>query len=184
MAIKKGKKRKQVSMKSEKLSGHPYFLDAINWAMDSYKNGESQVQSRLNNFLLAASILFLAWATIYVAPASRTRVPVLITLSILGAFFSLFWWLLALRERNFFKIIMDIILYLESYIEAKEFRIWTLSSQLQQGNSVKLHTEDKMIKHGFKEMIITSRSVVVLTPAVFGIAFLILVVVSIIEIFH
>jgi hypothetical protein len=176
------KRQEQASPKSASLSSHPTLLNALDWANGSYRNAESLIQSRLNNYLFAASILFLAWAAIYVSPESGTRVAVLITLSLLGVVFSTFWWLLALRQRLFFTVTMDFILYLESLLDVEEFRIATTISQLQKGHSVKLLTEDKTVKLGFLEMRLTSRSLVVLSPAVFGIAFLILVIISIIEV--
>jgi hypothetical protein len=78
---------------------------------------------------------------------------------------------------------MDIILYLESFLDVEEFRTITGVSQLQKDNPVKLLTEDKTVKLGFLETILSSRSLVMLSPAIFGIAFLILVILSIVEIF-
>ena len=184
MATKTRKQKEQVSPESAPLTGHATLTNAIDWAGESYRNAETLIQSRLNNFLFAASILFLAWATIYVSTPSGTRVPVLITLSILGAVFSIFSWLLALRQRHFFTVLMDTIIYLESFLDVEEFRIATLSSQLQKGYAVKLHAEDKTIRLGFLEKIITSRSLVILAPVIFAISFLVLVAISIIAIFQ
>ena len=176
--------QEDTSSKVESPATHPDLLTVIDWANGSYRNAESLIQSRLNNYLFAASILFLAWAAIYVSQESVTRIPVLITLSVLGTVFSIFWWLLALRQRHIFTVTMDIILYLESFLDVDEFRISTMLSRLQKGNPVKLLTEDKTVKLGFIEMLLTSRSLVIYSPAVFGIIFLILVAISIIEIFR
>jgi hypothetical protein len=156
----------------------------LDWAIGSYRHAESLMQSRIYNYLVAASILFLAWATVYASPQGRMRILVLITLASFGTVFSIFWYLLALRQRHFFTVTMDTIIYLESFLEVDEFRTLTAVSRLQKDNPVKLLTEDKTVKLGFLESRLSSRSLGIFSPAIFGIAFLILVILSVLEIIH
>ena len=174
--------------KQEKHSSNPLsrnteltiLLKAIDWANDSYRSAESLIQSRLYNYLIAASILFLSWTSVYASTYSKTKVTVIITLSALGLILSILWWLLSMRQRVYFTVTMDKILYLESLLENNDFRVATSLSELMNREPVPLHDRKGIAKLGFWETRLTSRSIVIVTPAVFGFAFLVLLAVSII----
>jgi hypothetical protein len=173
------KKREKQSAKSHIKTELSILPNAIDWANDSYRSAESLIQSRLYNYLVAASILFLSWATVYASKESCTRIAVLITLSAIGMVLSILWWLLSMRQRVFLTVTMDIILYLESLLDNNDFRIATSLSKLRSGEPVELRSKKGSAKLGFWETKVSSRSLVIYSPALFGFAFLILLGISI-----
>ncbi len=64
-------------------------------------SAESITWSRFNNFLIANSIIILAWSSIYNFSPSDTKEYVLIILSALGIIGSIIWLNLNLRGRKF-----------------------------------------------------------------------------------
>ena len=174
---------KQSLKKSSSFENDQTLFSSIDLAIRGYQNSETQIQSRLNNYFFAASILLLAWVTIYASQANITRIIVLIILSVLGFLISVLWLLLSLRQNLFMEVSNDNIIYLESLTNKNEFKIFSRLINLQKGKEVKLFTERKIIKLGFWETKINSRSLVRYSLTIFGIAFFILIVISIVEFF-
>src|ERR1700730_3177131 len=76
-------------------------MQAFQIAKESALQSEAIAQSRLNNFLVADSIVFLSWATVFGGGGQRGRVPVLISLAVLSSILSILWMGLGVRQGVF-----------------------------------------------------------------------------------
>jgi tryptophan-rich sensory protein len=70
---------------------------AVSVASAFVRHAETIAQTRFNNYLVADSLLLLAWATIFAGQRSGYSQLVLIVLAALSAVLSLFWIILGTR---------------------------------------------------------------------------------------
>src|SRR5690349_8026716 len=78
-------------------------------ATESAERAEGLAQSRLNNFLLADSIVFLSWATLFGTGHGTGRVPVLLGLACLSSILSLMWMGLGYRLWMFIELRLHVV---------------------------------------------------------------------------
>ena len=149
-------------------------IHLIDMATQGFRHAEIIVQSRLNNFLLAASILCLSWATMY-AGGIRQHL-ILALLPSLGAILSIFWYFLGSRQPKFLQLHMNIVSTLERKLE-KEFRVTQPIKDLQDGKAVK--ALDVIFKLNKLELATRSRNLLCWVPGVFLSVFMFLFFVSI-----
>ena len=84
---------------------------AIDIATETFRNYEEIVQARLQNFLMADTILFAGWAAVFAEDANRRgpEAVVLVVLAFLSALLGVFWGIVGLRQRRFLDLQMDIL---------------------------------------------------------------------------
>ena len=139
-------------------------------ARDGYRHGEIIVQSRLYNYLVAVSILFLAWAALFTARNVDNRALVLAVLAILGGLLSILWAVLGLREGCFLQLHMNQIRALENRLPNAAPRLTSQIADLQGGKAVTL-SDGRRLRLGWATRQLKSRRLLVFCPAMFGLAF-------------
>jgi len=153
------------------------LLTCIADAGAGYRHAEIIVQQRLYNFLMAASILLLAGAaTVGVQATPRTTV-FMITVSLLGLFLSMVWTGLGYRERTFVDLHMEIIQDLEARLPL-HLRVWGPIADLRDGRKVVFPVSKREVLLPGRERIVRSSNLLVVTPFVFGVAFVVLLCVA------
>jgi hypothetical protein len=149
------------------------IIQLIDMSARGFEHAEVIVQTRLNNFLLAASILCLSWVTMFAS--NIHQLLVLVCLPILGAVLSIFWFILGMRQQKFLQLNMDLTCKLENHLD-KEYRISQSISQLQNGNTVKKGL--KRYQLNMFEKWFRSRNLISWIPAAFFLVFIVFLVIS------
>ena len=151
-------------------------------ATERYNFYENIVQTRLQSFVLADSVLILAWATLYGSdPPGRDDTSVaLVGLAFLSLVFSVMWTILGFRQNSFLLLQMDIVLHLEAKV-SDEFRITEPVYQLQRGDPYVLkHVRPvgRALQLRQATLHSASRHLAIFTPISFGIVSALLLLIS------
>jgi NADH:ubiquinone oxidoreductase subunit 3 (subunit A) len=111
--------------------------EALNRATTWALQGEVTVQQRYYNFLVADSVLFLSWSTLYAGRGLRAwpLTSVLIVLASLSAGFAAAWTLGGFRWRRYIALQWDLATDLERLLP-EPFRYGTKVDELRQQRSV------------------------------------------------
>lgn len=128
-------------------------------------HAESTSWNRFHNFLIANSILVLAWVTIYVSSSRSPMVThVLVAICVLGVLSGVFWAALGYRGRKF----------TDGYIE--------LGTSIEEGiEGHKPLTESKNLRDTLPCGWSGSRYIVAVGPLIFALFYILLVVASLIR---
>ena len=153
------------------------LLRAAATAHGDYCHAETIIQSRLYNYLIAVSVLFLSWAAVF---ASRVpgRAPILVVLAMLSLLLSVGWTVLGLRARKFLELHRDIMLSLEEKLPT-ELRVWYRVAEFQKNGNFQLLSqvlrEKGPDKVTYAESKVTARWIPVAAPFAFALASLVLI---------
>ena len=155
---------------------------ALQLATERYNFYENIVQIRLQSFVLADSVLILGWVTLYASASQGQsyRDVALVALALLSIVFSVTWTSLGFRQNNFLLLQMDIVLHLESMIP-DGLRITEPVYLMQQGDPYKLkHVEraNRTLQLRQATLHSASRHLAIFTPIAFGVASVLLLVIS------
>ena len=164
------------------LSSHQIW-DAVSLATERYNFYEEVVQTRLQSFLFADSILLLAWVTLYSVASSDHHYwrLILISFSTLSVFLCASWTILEFRHKKFFLMQMDIVLTLEQALP-DALRINQAVSSLQYGKPYLTKYVDQAEKQVYLnklEVLCDPRRLSIATPVCFGLVSLVLLWTSI-----
>lgn len=85
---------------------------AVSQASAFVRHAETIAQTRFNNYLVADSLLLLAWATLFSGQRPGSRL-VLIVLAALSAVLGFFWMILGTRQGKFLKLHLTHLVTLE-----------------------------------------------------------------------
>lgn len=134
-----------------------------------FRFAESIGQERLYNFLMAASILFLACATTITTGGIGTIFA--IAVAGLGTFFSFLWWVLGKRQSKFHnKIDTELRIRFERHPTPEQFAIYHI-------HDMKTRLEiDKSQELNKLEHFVSNRRVLRWVPILFGCAFIIAII--------
>jgi hypothetical protein len=99
------------------------------------QHAETIAQSRFNNYLVADSLLLLAWSTIFSGQRPGYSRFVLIVLATLSVVLSLFWIILGTRQRKFLELHLMHLVTLEHSLQAS-FGIGRLMKDLRDGEQI------------------------------------------------
>jgi hypothetical protein len=141
---------------------------AVGQSGDAFRHAEMVVQSRLNNFLVADSILFLSWATLFVGQDRAGRTAVLLMLSGLSAVLSLLWTLLGSRERRFLQLHHHLVADLEDRLPNRYRNYWFVRT-LRTRRSIELDPGGR-IELGLSGAYVSSGVLLVIAPIAFAVA--------------
>lgn len=144
-------------------------VQVISNATQGFRHAEAIVQSRLNNFLICASILAVSWATVFTSAHTPERRMILVVLAALGAILSISWAILGWRQSKFLQLHMDIICKLEERLNDEMLRVTQPIAHLQDGQGV-----SRGVSLSWIERKLRSRNLSWLAPAAFGLVFLLL----------
>lgn len=87
-----------------------YQTASLHW-----QHAETLRWTLLYNYLVASTILLLAWAAVFAAkPKMHGRTSILVILAAMGAFSSCLWWALGARANGFAEVYREIAKQLES----------------------------------------------------------------------
>ncbi len=170
------------------------IMHAIEIATDGFRHNEVIVQSRLQNFLVADTILLSAWATLFSENNIKERAIVLFVLAALSTVLSIAWAILGMRQRKFLNVQMHIICNLEKNLpkilqvnrdvkdlqDGKEIAV-TRCKKIQSGCRERFVYEEKKVKLTAPEFHLKSRNLLVGAPIAFAVASLLLIVVLVVS---
>jgi hypothetical protein len=149
------------------------LLHALEIATNGFRHNEVIVQARMQNFLVADSILLLGWTTLYAGSQRAGWTWALAVLALLSLLLSLFWAVLGMRQGKFLKLQMDVVCRLEAELP-EAFRITSPVRNLQDNkDAVRLHTfgtgeEMDELRLTRAESQLKSRNLLVWTPLAFA----------------
>jgi hypothetical protein len=162
----------------------PGLADLMQLATQGYHHAQSVIQSRLYNYLVAASILVRAWATLFNAAEGRARSVVLIVVAALGVALSLLWSLLGMRQAKFVALHLDICCSLENELPVACWSVAQPIADLRKGRKVTLRTKDekdqerKELRLNWLEQQSASVRLTIIAPVALLIGFLFLLLVG------
>lgn len=158
------------------------FEKASSWALQ----GEVTVQTRLNNFLLADSVLILSWSTLYTSSTNSLATDtVLMVLASLSLILSITWTLGARRWQKFNLLQWAMVNQLENDLEL-DFA--SPVDKLRKGKRVIVAAPDNrngdnsILQLTALERLATDERIVSWPPAAFGLTSLVLIVVSVLRV--
>jgi hypothetical protein len=142
------------------------------------RHAETIAQTRFNNFLVADSLLLLAWATVFSAEGQRpdSRL-VLIVLAALSAVLGLLWMVLGTRQNKFFRLHLTHLVTLEHSLRPSLW-IGGPMKDLRDGEPIPIGSEGSLSLQ-WLERRITPTSLIVIGPGVLLVISLILFLVSV-----
>jgi hypothetical protein len=146
---------------------------AVSLASAFVRHAETIAQTRFNNFLVADSLLLLAWATLFSGERpSGTRLA-LFTLAGLSAVLSFFWIILGTRQRKFLELHLAHLVNLERSLP-RSFWIGHPMEDLRDGEKVAIRTES-VLSLGWIEKWSCPARLIIVGPGVLLVISLILV---------
>lgn len=145
---------------------------SVNLAAAGARHAEIVVQARLSNFLFADSILFLSWATVFATKEAGAREAVLVVFAGLSAGLSLVWMVLGWRQQKFLDLNFDLMAAHEQKLREDQRVNWWIW-KLQHGQSVSTDRV-KSTRLRRPDTWVNSRSILVVAPAAFMAASLLL----------
>ena len=140
------------------------------------RHAETIAQTRFNNYLVADSLLLLAWATLFSGQRPGSRL-VLIVLAALSAVLGFFWMILGTRQGKFLKLHLTHLVTLEHSLRPS-FWIGGPMEDLRDGGQVPINSEGVM-RLRWIETWITPTMLISIGPGVLSAISLILVWVSV-----
>jgi hypothetical protein len=146
---------------------------AVNLASTFVRHAETIAQTRFNNFLVADSLLLLAWATLFEGRRSDGSRVALFTLAGLSAVLSIFWIILGTRQRKFFELHSRHFVTLERPLR-RSFWIGRPMEDLRDGGCVSIDS-NSVLKLGWIEKWITPTILIIVGPIILLVISLILV---------
>ena len=154
--------------------------DSIQAAVEEYQHAEIIVQTRLNNFLTADSILILSWVAVFASDQKLGGHWVLVGLSLLSTLLATFWTILGMRQKKFLALHDAIIFGLEQQ-SPKFWRLHDPIRQLQTGKKVtaKAGIRQIEIKLNWAEIMLGERNLGILAPLTIAIILGALMIISI-----
>jgi hypothetical protein len=165
------------------------MLHSLDIATEGFRHMEEIGQHRLHNFLVGDTILLVGWATLFEignrpgAEHGPERAIVLVIFAVLSALLSFLWTILGRRERKFLDLQMGIVCDLETMLwdrsKLNALKITDPIRNLQNGEEVSIPCSGKKVELSRTQRIMKSRNLAVWAPFAFGIASLLLIVVSI-----
>ena len=159
-------------------SDPPDLLQLIAEATANYRSAEAIIQQRLNNFLMAESILLLASAAIVSTSSSTGKQVLVLVVSVLGAGLGLVWTGLGVRQKVFLDLHMEIILWLEG-LDGRLWRVNQPIADLRDGKEVTFPLSHRKVKLSGSERAFRSSNLAALVPFAFALTFTVLLGVGI-----
>jgi hypothetical protein len=167
----------------------PVKMEAVSSAHSADQHAETIVQSRLSNFLLAISVLFLAWTSAFSAADELWRGPVLTVLSLLMTCLSVLWTIMGGRQRKFISLHYDVMFSLEEKLPLDDLKIGTTVADL--GSGARIAYASKALAHAknrspyvhltMLERLINPANALTIVPAVFSLSSAVLAVISVVS---
>ncbi len=158
--------------------GLDQMISVIDLATNGFRHNEVIVQARLQNFLVADTILLASWAALFQGNPDSARVLVLIVVALLSITFSFCWTVLGLRHCQFLDLQMDIVCCLEEFLP-DELRVTRLVKDLQDREKVPLRCTKRIefmrnkprdyVELSCLQKHLGSRNLLWLVPATFGV---------------
>lgn len=138
-------------------------------------HAEIVVQQRLNNFLLAASILLLGASATIVADPTAGRRFLMVSLAFVGIALSISWAFLGLRMIKFIQLNQEILEGIESGFvgDADWLGVNKKIAQLRRGEEVVCPVSRSVLRLGYMEKWIRSSNLLAIAPVAFCVAFVI-----------
>jgi len=164
-------RRSKAKASAAKVPPDPW--DTMRLARESAERAEAIAQSRLNNFLVADSIVFLSWATLFNSSRQMGRVPVLLALALLSSILSITWIALGRRQWKFIELRWAVARTLEERVDEAHTVYWYVAKLRETGELE--HSTAAQLRLPWYLRCVTSRNVLVLAPAVFLVASLFLI---------
>ena len=146
---------------------------AVNLASTFVRHAETIAQTRFNNFLVADSLLLLAWATLFAGQRPEGSRVALYTLAGLSAVLSFFWIILGTRQRKFFELHSTHLVTLERSLPRSSW-IGRPMEDLRDGGCVSINS-NCVLRLGWIEKWITPTILLIIGPVVLLVISLILV---------
>ena len=146
---------------------------AVDLASAFVRHAESIAQTRFNNFLVADSLLLLAWATLFAGERPGGSSVALFTLAGLSAVLSFFWIILGTRQRKFFELHSTHFVTLERSLPRSSW-IGRPMEDLRDGECVSINSKS-VLRLGWIEKWITPTMLIIIGPVVLLVISLILV---------
>jgi hypothetical protein len=113
---------------------------AVSVASAFVQHAETIAQTRFNNYLVADSLLLLAWATLFSGQGPDSSRLVLIVLAALSAVLSFFWIILGTRQEKFLKLHSTYLVSLEQSLPSS-FWIGGPMNDLRDGKQVSINSQ-------------------------------------------
>ena len=148
--------------------------DAVNrhWA-----HAEQERWAILYNFLMASTILLLAWAAVFASQQSLLRRVVLVVLAVAGALVSLLWVTIGCRVNTFIRIYGELAEDVEARLGIGVVGPFHAGERLRLGEKQNPGGGTRMDQWGRR---ITSRHFVVLVPLVFASVYVVFILASVV----
>jgi hypothetical protein len=162
---------------------------AVSQASAFVRHAETIAQTRFNNYLVADSLLLLAWATLFEGQRPDGSRVALFTLAGLSAVLSFFWIILGTRQRKFFELHSMHFVTLERSLR-RSFWIGRPMEDLRDGECVSINSNsvlskqvsissESVLRLQWIEKLITPTMLISIGPGVLSAISLILVWVSV-----
>jgi hypothetical protein len=120
--------------------GSEDIWQAVSQANAFVRHAETIAQTRFNNYLVADSLLLLAWATLFAGEGPDGSGLVQVVLAALSAVLGFFWMVLGTRQEKFLKLHLMHLVALEQLLPPS-FSIGGPMEDLRGGNQVSIISE-------------------------------------------
>jgi hypothetical protein len=150
--------------------------DAIN---RHWVHAEDERWSILSNFLLASTILLLAWAAVFAAPGSPARRLILSLVALVGLAITVLWLTIASRVSVFIDLYTRLGEDVEQALEISKGPFSEARDRIREKHDAPSRLTDWMNRTiDWLGLRLPSRVFVVIVPAAFGLLYIALLVVS------